>query len=227
MTIAKFCSSCGAQLNDGARFCHVCGVGVGAVGPASAPGGVSKMFWAPLVISMVAVVGLVVVQFGSLPSAEPDDQRTVMSAPPGRAPDISQMTPLEQADRLFDRVMRYASEGKTDSAAFFAPMAMGAIEAMGPLDNHRRYDLGLIALVSGDEPTAKAQSDTILKSQPTHLLGLILAAKAAIARGDNAGAASFWQRLIAAEPTERASGRREYSDHGNDLTDGLERARRR
>jgi hypothetical protein len=137
------------------------------------------------------------------------------------------MSPQEQADRLFDRVMRYASEGKNDSAAFFAPMAMGAIEAMGSLDNHRRYDIGLIALVTGDVPAAKAQADTILKTHPTHLLGLILAAKAAIARGDNSAAAVMWQRLIAAEPKEIASGLPEYTGHENDLKAGLEQARKR
>ena len=225
--MSKFCSNCGAALNEGARFCHVCGVAVGTVSAAPAAGGVNRLFWVPSVISLVAVVALVAVQFGSLPASGPDDdQRTVMAAP-GRPPDISQMSPQEQADRLFDRVMRYASDGKTDSAAFFAPMAMGAIEALGPLDNHRRYDLGLIAVVSGDAAAARAQSDTILKSRPTHLLGLILAAKAAIARGDNAAAAALWQRLVAAEAKERAAGLPEYEGHANDLAAGLEQARKR
>src|SRR5215212_4501127 len=138
--MAKFCSNCGAQLNDNAKFCHVCGIAVGTVAPSvgAAP---NKLFWAPMAISLLAVVGLVAVQFGSRPSAEQGDDRTVMTAAPGRPPDLSQMSPQEQADRLFVRVMRYASEGKNDSALFFAPMAMGAIEAIGPLDNHRRYDI--------------------------------------------------------------------------------------
>src|SRR5205085_8493239 len=123
-----FCSNCGTRLNEGARFCHACGVAVGTTASASTAGP-NKLFWAPVVMSILAVVILVTVQFGSLeqaPAAEP----RVLSAP-GRAPDISQMSPQEQADRLFDRVMRYTSEGKNDSAAFFAPMAMGAIEAIG------------------------------------------------------------------------------------------------
>ena len=41
----------------------------------------------------------------------------------GRAPDLSQMSPRDIADRLFDRVMRLSSEGKVDSAQFFATMA--------------------------------------------------------------------------------------------------------
>ena len=87
------------------------------------------------------------------------------------------MSPEEQADRLFNRVMRYSSEGKADSAAFFAPMALASIEALAPLDAHRRYDLGLVALTAGDVARAGAQGDTILAQRPTHLLGLMLAAR--------------------------------------------------
>ena len=222
--MTNFCSNCGTQLNDGARFCHVCGVAVGTTATASATAP-NKFFWAPVVLSILAVVVLVAVQFGSLEQA-PAAESQILSAP-GRPPDLSSISPQEAADRLFDRVMRYASEGKNDSAAFFAPMAMTAIEAVGPLDNHRRYDIGLIALVSGDAPAAKAQADTILRSRPTHLLGLVLAAKAAIARGDNSAAASLWQRLIAAESKERASGLPEYEAHSRDLDEGLSLARKR
>ena len=106
-----------------------------------------------------------------------------------QAPDISSMSPDERADRLFNRVMRLSSEGKADSAAFFGPMALGALEALAPLNAHRRYDMGLVALVSGDVSRATAQGDTILAERPTHLLGLALAARAADARGDATRAA--------------------------------------
>jgi hypothetical protein len=222
--MAKFCSNCGTSLNDGARFCHGCGLAVGGAAP-SAGAGPGKMFWAPIAASLLAVVILVAVQFGSLeqaPAAEPQVLRE-----PSRAPDISGMTPQEQADRLFDRVMRMASEGKTDSAAFFAPMALGAIEAIGPLDAHRRYDIGLIALVSGDVARAVAEADTILRARPTHLLGLVLAAKAADARGNATAAADYRKRLLAAESAERAATLPEYVAHSRDLDEALVVARKR
>jgi hypothetical protein len=137
------------------------------------------------------------------------------------------MSPQEQADRLFDRVMIMASEGKQDSAAFFAPMAIGAIELLGPLDAHRRYDVGLIALVTGDAEMATAQADTILEARPAHLLGLLLAAKAADARGDKSAASAFRRRLLQAEVAERASALPEYQAHAQDLDDGLADARKR
>jgi hypothetical protein len=223
----KFCSDCGTQLNVGAAFCHVCGSPVGgraAASPAT-PGAGTPLVWGIPVIAIIAVAVLTLAQAGTRRSpdsdAPPRADRTVA------APDISSMTPEERADRLFDRVMRLSSEGKTDSAAFFAPMALGALAALEPLDAHRRYDLGLIALVSGDAAVAKAQADTILAQRPTHLLGLSLAARVADARNDVAAARAFRARLLAAEPAERAAGLPEYTAHGNDLRTALELARKR
>jgi hypothetical protein len=142
-----------------------------------------------------------------------------------QAPDISSMTPAERADRLFNRVMRLSSEGKTDSAAFFGPMALGALEALQPLDAHRRYDMGIISIVIGDATAAAAQSDTILRQRPTHLLGLALAARAADATNNAAAAREFRRRLLAAEATERKQGLPEYTDHGEDITTAIQVAR--
>ena len=141
------------------------------------------------------------------------------------APDISSMSPQERADRLFNRVMLLSSEGKTDSAAFFAPMALAAIEALAPLDAHQRYDLGLVALVMGDVSRATAEAKAILEEQPTHLLGLVLAARAADLRGDAAAGSDFRQRLVAAEPAERERALPEYTDHDADIRAAIASAR--
>ena len=137
------------------------------------------------------------------------------------------MSPEERADRLFNRVMRLSSEGEADSAALFAPMALGALEALAPLNAHRRYDMGVVALVSGDVSRAAAQADTILAQRPTHLLGLALAARAADARGSAAAAKNFRRRLLAAESTERVSALPEYADHDADIRAAVELARKR
>ena len=137
------------------------------------------------------------------------------------------MSPEERADRLFNRVMRLASEGKADSAAFFGPMALGALEALRPLNAHRRYDVGVVSLVTGDVASAKAQADTILAQRATHLLGLALAARAADARGDVAASKNFRRRLLAAESAERASALPEYTDHNADIRAAVDLARKR
>ena len=145
------------------------------------------------------------------------------AAPPGamRAPDISSMSPEERASRLFDRVMRYGEQGKTDSLKIFAPMAIQAYEMMAPLDAHARYDLGMIGIVAGDVKLARAQADTILAANKTHLLGLVLAMKAAGLRQDLKARAEFQKRLVAAAPAERAKKIKEYEDHSADIDAAL------
>lgn len=161
-----------------------------------------------------ALLVLSVIQFGRTPAAQ---SPSGMSLGSSAAPDISSMSPEERADRLFNRVMRLASEGKRDSAAFFAPMAMNALTALTPLDAHRRYDLGLVALVGGDVPAAAAQADSILAQRKTHLLGLALAIRAAEARSDRTASRELKKRLLAAEAEEKASGLQEYQDHEADV----------
>jgi len=135
--------------------------------------------------------------------------------------DIASMPLEERASRLFDRVMRYGEEGKLDSARIFAPMAIQSYEMMGPLDTHRRYDVGMIDLVIGSADIARAQADTILRQNPTHLLGLRLAIKAAGAQKDAAARAGFEKRFRAAEAAERAKNLPEYGDHKSDLDNAL------
>jgi hypothetical protein len=226
-TKPKFCSDCGTQLNVGAAFCHVCGSPTGgrAAASPSAPGIGKPLLWGIPVIAIVAVAALTIAQMGR--RSTPDAATVPLADRTVAAPDISSMTPEERADRLFNRVMRLSSEGKKDSAAFFAPMAFGALAALEPLDAHRRYDLGLISLVSGNVVAAKAQADTILAQRPTHLLGLSLAARVADARNDTATARAFRARLLAAEPAERAAALPEYTDHDNDVRAALELARKR
>ena len=59
------------------------------------------------------------------------------------------MSPQERADRLYDRVMRLAEEGKRDSVEFFAPMVVAAYGMLGPLNADSHYDLGRIGEVTG------------------------------------------------------------------------------
>jgi len=222
-----FCSECGARLDPGARFCHHCGVPVAGGARRSASAQRTRLIaWVIPALALAILVVLVLVQRGSGgPPAVTPPSGTPLAM--GRAPDISSLTPAERADRLFNRVMRLVSEGRADSAAFFAPMALGAFEALAPLTPHVRYDMGLVALVTGNVVLAKAQADTILAERGTHLLGLSLAARAADARGDAAAAAGFRRRLVAAEPAERKAGLAEYTDHDADVREAIELARGR
>jgi hypothetical protein len=158
-------------------------------------------------------------KFGGGSAAPAAAGPSAAGAPPAgaRAVDIASMTPQERADRLFDRVMTLAARGQGDSVQFFAPMAIQAFESLAPLDIHGRYDLGLLGVFSGDGTLAQAQADTILAAQPTHLLGLTLAMRAAGLRGDTNAFADYARRLTAALASERAKGLPEYTDHGPDI----------
>jgi hypothetical protein len=142
-----------------------------------------------------------------------------------RAPDISSMTPRERADRLYDRVMRLASEGKTDSASFFATMAAQAYEMLGPLDNDLKYDYGRMTQMAGNLPEAQRQADAILASNPDHLLGIILGAQIAQLRNDNATRDKLYKRLLSVEQVEQAKSIEEYTRHEGDIDAALAEAR--
>ena len=242
----RFCSECGAAVADaacagcrsllspGAKFCHRCGTAVGSVPVATTNehrSTATALPWAVAAIALLALVALVAGQrFGG--SRAPATPQTAALPPaaggtePGRAPDISNLSPRERADRLYDRMMRLSSEGKSDSLQFFAPMALSVYQSVGPMDADLRYDFGRVAEVAGAAEIARAQADTILASDSTHLLGLVLAIRAAQLRNDAAAAAGFRRRLIAAEPTETPKQLPEYQRHQSDILDALAEARR-
>ena len=173
---------------------------------------------------MLALVIMVAAQQAKTgaPAQDPAPPTDVGAAPfanggASRAPDISSLSPRERADRLYDRVMAQSARGKTDSASFFATMAVGAYQALAPLDSDLRYDYGRMAEIAGDLPLAQAQADTILRENPDHLLGLILAARVAQARNDAATSQKLLARATRAQKTELAKSLDEYTRHKNDI----------
>ena len=192
------------------------------------------MPWIVTGVALLAVIALVLFQASrAATEAAPSGGVPMTGAAPftgGGTPgttDISKMSPQEQADRLFNRVMSYASEGKRDSAAIFAPMAIQSLEGLAPLNMHQHFDLGLVALVAGDVARAKRESEVILKANRNDLLGLTLAIRGAEASQNSAAHAGFEKRLVAAEPAERKTARQEYLDHGADIDAALQDARGR
>jgi hypothetical protein len=162
----------------------------------------------------------------ALPQAGLDDRSGSGDAEGIRAPDISSMSPQERADRLYNRVMTLATEGKVDSVQFFAPMALIAYRDLAPFNADERYDMGRIGEVAGALPFAKAQADSILMANPTHLLGLILEARLATIAGDSTAVRTYERRLIAAEKPELATKRDEYIRHQDDISNALKQARK-
>lgn len=182
--------------------------------------------WIVAAIALLAFIALIAgQQFGANQPA-PASDASAGQLPTGRAPDISQMSPAERAIRLHDRIMTLRETGKKDSVLMFAPMGIAAFEMLGNLDTDSRYDLGMIGWASDNAPLAKAHADTILQQNPNHLLGLILAARAAKLENRAADERQFFQRLVAAEANERGIAREEYITHKNDIDVALDEARR-
>jgi len=232
------CAGCRSLLSPGARFCHRCGTAVGTAPPGSADTRTtasSVLPWTVAAISLLALVALLAGQrFGGTrasaaagPSADAPFASAASPSEASRAPDISNLSPRERADRLYDRVMRLSSEGKTDSVQFFAPMALSVYQGLSPLDADLRYDFGRVAEVAGAPQIARAQADSILASDSTHLLGLVLGIRAAELRGDSAAARDYAKRLLAAEPSENAKALPEYQRHQGDILEALAEARRK
>ena len=237
------CVSCQSLLTPGSRFCHRCGAAAGAAARSASPGAPagttvqqrSILPWAVGTVAVLALVITVAVQQSSAtnpPASGPDiplDGAGAASAPFAgnaaggaiRGPDISSMPLRERADRLYNRVMRLASEGKTDSAAFFSTMATQAYEMLEPLDNDLRYDYGRMAEMSGNLDLARKQSESILASNPDHLLGIILGTKVAQAKNDTGTLAKLYKKLLAVELTERAKSVQEYEHHKGDIDAAL------
>jgi hypothetical protein len=235
------CPSCSADVSPGARFCHRCGTGIGS---ASATTREPKNAL-PWIVAALAFLALFAMAAGrgfnttrgsaidgsqnALPQAGLDDRGAVSAderAAGIRAPDISNLSPQERADRLYNRVMLLASQGKVDSVQFFAPMAVQSYLLLSPLNADQRYDLGRIAEVVGETGLAKAQADSILRENPNHLLGLILEARLATLAGDTIQLRSWERKLLAAEKAEAAKKRDEYVRHQDDISNALQQARK-
>ena len=230
------CASCRAALTPGAKFCHRCGTAAGSAptgGPATTTrtadrGLAAALPWGFAAIALVALIALVAGQRFGRGGPAPADNPMSAAAGAGTAAapvDISQMTPEERAERLYDRIMALSERGQADSVRFFAPMAIQAFSMLGALNADQRYDLGRIAVVSGEPQLARAQADTILRSQPTHLLGLLLAADAARLRADQTAEREYTRRFVGAAPTERAKQLNEYVQHVNEIDARLAEAR--
>jgi hypothetical protein len=206
LTEAK-CRACDAVLVPGARFCTACGE------PVRPPS--STLPW---IVTGIALAALIVVLL--LPVLRPSPRSTggAVAAGPfvgggaGSPPPLTG-TPREQADRLFNRIMQERAAGNDQQVEFFLPMALTAYEQAGPLDADGLYHLGLLQIVAGRNADASASAARILQTEPHHLLGLIVAAQAAVGAGDIATARADYRLFMDHFDEEKGRQLAEYLDH--------------
>ena len=210
---SSVCANCGAALLPGARFCTYCGTRSGTKPAASVQGG-SNLPWyfAGGVLLLLALILLLPMLWKNDPVAD-----VPASQLGGGAPGPLTGTPREQADRLYDRIMREREAGDSAQAQFFVPMAVQAYENAEPLDHDALFHLAAIQVVGGDFAGARATADRVFADNPNHLLALAVAAEAATLAGDTAEARALYQRFLNAYDTETARNLQEYQDHARVL----------
>ncbi len=243
---ARFCNKCGAPAGKGAGAAALAAAPAtgraargtatkparGAASQANAPsrreaaaetfGGSNLPWW----IAGAALFGLILVVGWSMvrPAGPVESAGGGAAAGAGGNPaaqgvtDISQMTPREAADRLFNRVMTDISQGDTAAAMGFQPMAVQAYTRAEPLDLDGVYHQALLELLAN--PAAALESARrILDEEPDHILALGVAARASLSLGDEEQAVAYYQQLLDAYPEESTRTLPEYTGHANLLTD--------
>lgn len=143
----------------------------------------------------------------------------------GTLPDLSQMSPRERFDRLYNRVMQASEAGDTAEVAQFTPMALTAYAALDQVDADARYHAAMLRLHTGDPRGARALGDSILAAQPRHLFGYLIQGALARWDGNSADLAIVHRDFLGAYDAEIAAGRPEYRDHQQALDRFREQAR--
>jgi hypothetical protein len=213
------CATCGAKISAHARFCPECGTPVGGAGGARGGSGLAgvapnqRAAWIVAGVCLVALLVTIVVVVGRRAPAAPAQAAPAGVGEPATT-DLTRMPPSEQANRLFDRVMRAEEAGDTAQVTFFAPMAIQAYQMLGTgVGPDERLHLGLLDIAVKDAAGATAQADTILRGSRTHLYGLLLRVRAAQAKGNASAERSALQAFAANYDAERAKNLPEYAEH--------------
>lgn len=213
------CRACGAALSPRARFCSACGQAVGL--SARAP----SRDLVPWLIAGAALAGmLAAILFGltrqqpRIAAAEPE--AAADGTPPADVPpDISNMSPRERFNRLYNRVMQAAQSGDEATVGRFTPMALMAYAQLDTIDGDARYHAALLRVHTGDIEAAQALADTILIDTPGHLFGYIVQGTVARFRKDDKALARAYRDFLKHYDPEMKVGRPEYPEHQRSLDD--------
>jgi len=204
------CRSCGHVSRDGSRYCTTCG-GSLTLARSEQP---KRARLAPALLGggLVAALVLAVLSSGRPAPVSPQG----LEAPSGGSatpPDISNLSPRERFDRLYQRVITAAQSGDQATVERFTPMAVAAYGMLDSIDPDARYHLSMLELHVGNLSGAEAQADTLRRTAPDHLFGYVIGAAVARWRKDEAGRAAQYRKFLERYDAELASNKREYAEH--------------
>ena len=214
------CSGCGAPISPAARFCPACGA------PARGGAATAGSDRTPWIIAGVALAGLLAVllvmiarKSPSRPVPAAELAAAAASQPAEAPPDISNLSPRERFNRLYNRVMRAAQSGDEATVTRFTPMALMAYAQLDTIDADARYHAALLKVHTGDADASRALGDTILAQNPGHLFGYVVRGTVARFRKDNEELSSAYSGFLKRYDEEIKLGRPEYSEHQTSLND--------
>ena len=167
---------------------------------------------------LMAVLLIMLVRKSSGPAAQAE--LALSSDAPGEVPpDISNMSPRERFNRLYNRIMTAAQSGDEATVTRFTPMALMAYAQLDTIDADARYHAALLKVHIGEVDAPRALADTILAQNPGHLFGYIIRGTVARFRKDQPelkrAYAGFLKRYVA----EMKAARPEYAEHRTSLDD--------
>lgn len=217
---ARACAGCGGSLGAGAQFCSRCGRRAGS----GTGGRAERLRWILTGAAGAGVVaGLLVLLTRGAPAtaatAEGNSPFGAVSAGAGSPPDISNMSPRERFDRLYNRIMTAAENGDDGTVTSFTPMALSAYGMLDTIDADARYHAALLKLHTGDINGATALGDSILAQTPGHLFGYVVLGTVARFRKDDPALKRAYGDFLKHYDPEMKAGRGEYEDHSRSLTD--------
>jgi hypothetical protein len=203
-------------VGPGARFCPGCGRGLGSGSGAGAPADRTPWVIAGLAFAALLVVVLIMVSRTTpapVSAAAAESGPAASAGDEGTPPDISNMSPRERFDRLYNRVMRAAQAGDEATVSRFTPMALMAYGQLDTLDADARYHAALLQVHTGDVNGPTALADTILTQQPGHLFGYIIRGTVARWQKDDRALARAYAGFLEHYDAEMKAARPEYADH--------------
>ena len=212
------CPGCGSTLSPGSRFCSSCGKAAAATAP-------SRSERAPWIIAGVSLAGLLAAALVMVARQSPDVApapgiATASASQDGEpAPDISNMTPRERFNRLYNRVMRAAQGGDEATVSRFTPMALAAYAQLDTVDSDARYHAALLKVHTGNVGESRALADTILAVDPGHLFGYVVRGTVARFQKDEKELSRAYAGFLKRYEPEMKLNRPEYSEHQRSLDD--------
>lgn len=211
------CPRCSQPVADGSRFCANCGAQL-AQQPASQT---NLIRYAPWILT--GVLGLVLVLLVARRSPVPTEPPSRPAAEPSAPPDISNMTPAQRFERLYQRIITAAQSGDQATVTQFMPMATAAFGMLDTVTVDARYHMAMLELHVGDMNAAQAQADTIRKREPDHLFSYVISAAVARFKKDDKARDAAYGEFMKRYDAQMATKKPEYTEHQS-MLDEVKRA---